>query len=167
MTWRERLRALRIDTTPLRYRDFRLLFVAGTVFYLGGMVSYVAIPYQIYTLTGSNFAVGAIGLVELVPLVVFGLYGGALADHVDRRKLLILTGAGQAVVTVALAVNAFRDDPDVWVVFVLAGLLAATSSLQRPSREALMPRTVPPRQADGRAGPDQPRHADRRPRRAR
>ncbi|MFC5178067.1 MFS transporter [Nocardioides taihuensis] len=143
MTWRERLRALRIDTSPLRYRDFRLLFVAGTVFYLGGMVSYVAIPYQIYTLTGSNFAVGAIGLVELVPLVVFGLYGGALADHVDRRKLLILTGVAQAAVTVALALNAFRDDPDVWVVFVLAGLLAATSSLQRPSREALMPRTVP------------------------
>ena len=53
------------------------------------MVTYVAIPFQIYTLTGSNFAVGAIGLVELVPLVVFGLYGGALADHVDRRRLLI------------------------------------------------------------------------------
>src|SRR6187551_2465107 len=124
-----------MDVTPLREsRDFRLLFLAGTVFYLGGMVSYVAIPFQIYTLTGSNFAVGAIGLVELVPLVVFGLYGGALADHVDRRRLLILTGVAQAVVTVALAVNAFRDDPDVWVVFVLAGLLASTSSLQRPSR---------------------------------
>ena len=60
------------------------------------MVSYVAIPYQIYTLTGSNFAVGAIGLVELVPLIVFGLYGGALADHVDRRRLLICTGIAQA-----------------------------------------------------------------------
>ena len=90
MTWGDRLRALRMDLTPLRTsRDFRLLFCAGTVFYFGAMVSYVAIPYQIYTLTGSNFAVGAIGLVELVPLVVFGLYGGALADHVDRRKLLI------------------------------------------------------------------------------
>ena len=95
MSWRERLRALRMDVTPLREsRDFRLLFLAGTVFYLGAMVTYVAIPYQIYTLTGSNFAVGAIGLVELVPLVVFGLYGGALADHVDRRRLLIWTGIG-------------------------------------------------------------------------
>ena len=56
------------------------------------MVSYVALPYQIYQLTGSNFAVGAMGLVELVPLVVFGLYGGALADHVDRRTMLVLTG---------------------------------------------------------------------------
>ena len=62
------------------------------------MVTYVAIPFQIYTLTGSNFAVGAIGLVEIVPLIVFGLYGGALADHVDRRKLLILTGIAQALI---------------------------------------------------------------------
>ena len=70
MSWRERLRALRVDTTPLRTsRDFRLLFLAGTVFYLGGMVSYVALPYQLYRLTGSNFAVGALGIVELVPLL--------------------------------------------------------------------------------------------------
>jgi MFS family permease len=143
VTWRDRLRALRVDLTPLRTsRDFRLLFWAGTVFYFGGMVSYVAIPYQVYTLTGSNLAVGAIGLVELVPIVVFGLYGGALADHVDRRRLLIWTGVGQALVTAVLAVNAFLADPRVWLIFVSAFFLAATSSLQRPSREALMPRTV-------------------------
>ena len=82
--------AMRVDMTPLRTsRDFRLLFWAGTVFYFGGMVSYVAIPFQVYRLTGSNIAVGAIGAVELVPLMVFGLYGGALADHVDRRRLLV------------------------------------------------------------------------------
>ena len=69
-------------------------------------------PFQIYTLTGSNFAVGAIGLVELVPLVVFGLYGGALADHVDRRRLLSGRASAQAVLTAVLAVNAFRDEPE-------------------------------------------------------
>jgi MFS family permease len=143
VTWGERLRAVRMDVTPLREsRDFRLLFVAGTVFYFGAMVSYVAIPYQIYTLTGSNFAVGAIGLAELVPLVVFGLYGGALADHVDRRRLMIGTGVAQACFTAVLAVNAFRADPQVWLIFVVAALLASSSSMQRPSREALMPRTV-------------------------
>ena len=132
-----------MDTTPLRTsRDFRLLFLAGTVFYFGAMVSYVAIPYQVYTLTGSNFAVGALGLVELAPLVVFGLYGGALADHVDRRRLLVTTGVAQAGFTAVLAVNAFRDDPSLWVIFVVSAFLAASSSLQRPSREALMPRTV-------------------------
>jgi len=65
-----------MDLTPWQAsRDFRLLFMAGTVFYLGAMVTYVAIPFQVYVLTGSNFAVGAIGLVELLPLIVFGLYG--------------------------------------------------------------------------------------------
>ena len=147
MTWTDRLRgrvrALRMDVTPWRAsRDFRLLLLAGTVFYFGAMVTYVAIPYQVYTLTGSNFAVGAIGLVELVPLVVFGLYGGALADHVDRRRLLVATGVAQAAFTAVLAVNAFRDRPSVWLVFVVAAVLVSTSAMQRPSREALMPRTV-------------------------
>jgi MFS family permease len=143
VTWAERFRALRVDLTPLRTsRDFRLLFYAGTVFYFGAMVSYVAIPYQIYTLTGSNFAVGAIGIAELVPLVVFGLYGGALADHVDRRKLLVGCGVAQAALTAVLAVNAFRDEPSVSLIFVVSVGLASTSSMQRPSREALMPRTV-------------------------
>jgi MFS family permease len=143
VTWGDRFRALRLDLTPLHTsRDFRLLFWAGGVFYLGQMMTYVAIPYQIYTLTDSNFAVGAIGLVELAPLLVFGLYGGALADHVDRRKLLVSTGLAQAVFTVVLAVNAFRHHPSIWLIFVIAVLLASASSLQRPSREALMPRTV-------------------------
>ncbi len=140
---RDRLRAMRLDTTPLREsRDFRLLFAAGTVFYLGGMVSYVAVPYQLYTLTRSNFAVGALGIAELVPLLVFGLYGGALADHVDRRRLLISTAFAQVVLTAALAWNAFLADPHVWLIYVLGALLASAGALQRPSKEALEPRTV-------------------------
>jgi len=138
-----RLRALRMDLGPFReHRDFRLLLIAGTVFYLGGMMTYVAIPYQIYQLTHSNFAVGAVGLVELGPLIVFGLYGGALADHVDRRLLLIWTGIAQAAFTTWLAINAFSDNPRLWEIFVVSGLLTSSSALQRPSREALVPRTV-------------------------
>ena len=134
---------MRLDVRPLREsRDFRLLFVAGTVFYFGGMVSYVAIPYQLYTATGSNFAVGALGIVELVPLLFFGLYGGALADHFDRRKLLIWTAVAQVMFTGVLAVNAFLPDPHVWVIYVVGALLAAAGALQRPSKEALEPRTV-------------------------
>lgn len=143
MSWQERVSRLRLDTSPLREsRDFRLLFFGGTVFYLGGMVSYVAVPYQLYRLTGSNFAVGALGIVELVPLVVFGLYGGALADHADRRLMLVTTGAAQVVLTAGLLVNAFLPEPRVWLIYVIGGLLAAAQSLQRPSREALVPRTV-------------------------
>jgi MFS family permease len=132
-----------MDLGPFReHRDFRLLLIAGTVFYLGGMMTYVAIPYQIYQLTHSNFAVGAVGLVELVPLIVFGLYGGALADHVDRRLLLIWTGIAQAAFTTWLCINAFSDNPRLWEIFVVSGLLASASAMQRPSREALLPRTV-------------------------
>jgi MFS family permease len=140
---RARLSRLHVDTTPLREsRDFRLLFWAGTVFYLGGMVSYVALPFQLYQLTRSNFAIGALGIVELVPLVVFGLYGGALADHVDRRLMLVATGAAQVLLTAALMANAFLAAPRLWVIYVLGALLAAAGSLQRPSREALLPRVV-------------------------
>jgi MFS family permease len=143
MGWRSRLAGLRIDVTPLRTsRDFRLLFAAGTVFYLGGMVSYVAVPFQIYQLTGSNFAVGAMSLVELLPLIVFGLYGGALADHVDRRKMLVLCGIAQVVLTAGLLANAMLVNPSVWTIYAVGFLLSIAQSLQRPSREALIPRTV-------------------------
>lgn len=141
--WRRLLHTLRVDPRPLRNsRDFRLLLVAGTVFYLGGMVTNVALAYQLYHLTGSNFAVGALGLVELVPIVVFGLYGGALADHVDRRTMLVATGVGQVLLTGALLANSLAADPRVWLVYLLGGLLAVTQSLQRPSRDALMARVV-------------------------
>jgi MFS family permease len=141
--WRRRIAGLRVDTTPLHTsRDFRLLFVAGTVFYLGGMVSYVALPYQIYQLTGSNFAVGAMALVSLVPLVVFGLYGGALADHVDRRKMLVVTGGAQIVLTALLLANSLLAAPSVWTIYGIGFFLSIAQSLQRPSREALLPRVV-------------------------
>ena len=72
------------------------------------MVAYVAVPFQVYDLTGSNLMVGLVGLVELVPLIVFGLYGGALADHVDRRKLLVGCGIAQAVLMVLFALQRVR-----------------------------------------------------------
>ncbi len=128
-TFRARLAGLRVDVTPLRTsRDFRLLFWAGTVFYLGGMVSYVALPLQIYQLTRSNFAVGAMGLVELAPLIVFGLYGGALADHVDRRSMLVWTAVAQIGLTAGLLGNAALADPSVWTIY------GSASSCPSPSR---------------------------------
>jgi MFS family permease len=141
--WRRRLAAVHVDLTPLRTsRDFRILFGAGVVFYLGGMVTYVALPYQLYRLTGSNWAVGAMGVAELLPLLVFGLWGGALADHVDRRRMLVGTGMAQAVLTSVLLANALLAQPRVWLLYAVGVLLSVAQSLQRPSREALLPRTV-------------------------
>ncbi|WP_329483748.1 MFS transporter [Kribbella sp. NBC_01484] len=137
------LARLRVDLTPWHSsRDYRILLVSGSVFFLGGMFGYVALPYQLYQLTGSNFAVGAMGLVTIAPLVVFGLYGGALADHVDRRKLLIGTGMAQALICAALLGNSLLDHPQVWLIYVCGALNAIATSLQRPSREALLPRVV-------------------------
>jgi MFS family permease len=139
----DRLKGLRVDLTPAREsRDFRIMVLAGTIFTLGQAISYVAIPWQIYTLTGSNTMVGLIGLVELVPLLIAGLWGGALADHVDRKKMLVATGAAQVLFTALLAVNAFRDEPHIWVLFAVAPFLVSAAALQRPSKEALLPRTV-------------------------
>jgi MFS family permease len=141
--WRARIAGLRLDLTPLRTsRDFRVLFVAGVVFFLGAMVGYVAVPFQLYSLTGSNFAVGAYGLVQLVPLVLAGLYGGALADRLDRRRVLVLTGVAQVAGTAVLLANALAPHPSVPVVYGVGVVMAVAQSLQSPSREALVPRTV-------------------------
>ena len=99
-------------------------------------------PYQIYKLTGSNFAVGAIGLVELLPLVVFGLYGGALADHVDRRRLLVLAGVAQALLTACLLANAALAQPGVWVIYVVgvaAGGRAVAAATEPRGADARAP----------------------------
>ena len=131
-----------MDLTPLRSsRDFRLLFVASGVTYLGGMMTYVAVPLQLYRLTGSNFAVGAMGLVELGPMVVCGLYGGALADHYERRRILVVAALAQVLLTAGLLVNTLAG-PRLWALYALGGLLSAVQALQRPSAEALLPRLV-------------------------
>jgi MFS family permease len=132
-----------MDFTPWRTsRDFRLLTLARAIMYLGGMVSYVAVPYQLYHLTGSNTAVGLMGLIELVPLVVFGLWGGAIADHADRRTVLVATAAGQVLLTGVLLGNALLPHPAIWLLYLVAALLSVVTGLQRPSAEALLPRIV-------------------------
>ena len=135
---------LRVDITPLRTsRDFRLLFWAGTVFYLGGMVSYVALPYQIYQLTGSNFAVGAMGLVELAAA---RSCSACTAARWPTTSTAARCWSGprspRSLLTAALLGNALLDHPSVWTIYVVGFLLAIAQSLQRPSREALIPRTV-------------------------
>jgi MFS family permease len=137
------LKGVRIDVTPLRTQPaFRRLFVGGLVTSLGSMVTYVAIPFQVAELTGSFIAVGLIGLAELLPLVIFGLYGGSLADRVDRRILVIGGELAAGLLVGVLALNAFLPSPQLWVIYVVAMLFAAVDGLQRPSLEAMLPRLV-------------------------
>jgi len=135
---------LRADLTPLRTsRDFRLLYASRSVTGLGTDAAEVALLVQAKQLTGSTFAVGLLGAVELVPLVVFGLYGGVLADRLDRRRLIVACEAGLACCAALLMLNALAPHPAVWPLYLVAALMMAMAALQRPSLEASMPRVVP------------------------
>ncbi len=135
---------LRADLTPLRTsRDFRLLYASRSVTGLGTDAAEVALLVQAKQLTGSTFAVGLLGAVELVPLVVFGLYGGVLADRLDRRRLIVACEAGLACCAALLTLNALAPHPAVWPLYLVAALMMALAALQRPSLEASMPRVVP------------------------
>jgi MFS family permease len=132
-----------MDLRPLRRRDFRLLFAAQAVSFLGTMVTYVALPWQMYALTRSSLAVGILGVVELVPLLLTAFIGGALADWMDRRRLVIATEIGLMAGCLLLMANAALSAPSVAVLYVAAGLMSAFNGLQRPSIEAMTPRLIP------------------------
>ncbi|MEX1655209.1 MFS transporter [Streptomyces pseudovenezuelae] len=137
------LRALLPDLAPWRAsRDFRRLWYAGLISNFGSFLTFVALPVQLKDLTGSAAAVGAIGAVELLPLLVFGLYGGALADAWDKRKLIVWTEVGQGVLSAALLLNALLPHPAVWPLYVVAALSSALVSVQRPALDSLWPRIV-------------------------
>jgi MFS family permease len=132
-----------VDVTPLRrHRDFRLLVFGRGVSFLGSMVTYVAIPYQVYRASGSSLLVGLLGIAELVPLLATAFLGGALADAFDRRRLVQLTELALAAASGVLVLNASLARPQLWLLFVIAAAMAALDGLQRPSLEALEPRLV-------------------------
>jgi MFS family permease len=132
-----------IDIGPLRRRrDFRLLFTGQALSFFGSEVTYVAIPYQTYQLTGSSLLVGLISLAELVPLLVVPFIGGALSDAFDRRRLIQFAELGSALCVGILLVNALLPEPRVWVLFAVVPFLAGLYGIFRPSLDALVPRLV-------------------------
>ncbi len=139
------LRRVAVDLTPLREsRDLRLLELGSLVTGLGTQASLVALPYQLYVQTGSAFLTGLLGAVELAPLVASSLVGGALADRMDRRRLLLVDQVALVLVTAALAVLAWAGDPSVAVLYVLGALLAGAGSMQNVARGSIIPNLVAP-----------------------
>lgn len=135
----ELLRHVAVDIAPLRAsRDFRLLVLGNFVTGLGTQATLVALPYQLYTQTRSPLLTGLLGAVELGPLVAMSLYGGALADRVDRRRLLLLDQLALVAIAAALAAGAFAGRPPLALLYVLAELLAGfgcrTSRARRSCR---------------------------------
>jgi len=132
-----------LDLGPLRrHRDFRALYFGQFVSFIGSMITYVAIPFQVYQLTQSSFAVGMVSTVSLVPLLLAALFGGATADAMDRRKLLIGSELLLLVCSISLAINAALPRPSIAVPFVVAGLMSALNGFHRPALEAMTPRLV-------------------------
>ncbi|WP_307071642.1 MFS transporter [Streptomyces sp. B3I8] len=136
-------RALLPDLAPWRTSaDFRRMWLAGLVTNFGSFLTLVALPVQLKELTGSAAAVGAIGAVELVPLLVCGLYGGALADAFDKRRLILGTEAGLGLLSAVLLIDALLPEPLVWPLYAVAALSSALAAVQRPALDAILPRIV-------------------------
>ena len=131
------------DTTPLRTPDFRRLWLTGVVTVIGANLTIFAVPVQLYALTQSSAYVGLSGVFALVPLVVFGLWGGAWADAMDRRVLLIIASVGLAVASVLLWVQAALGVNNVWVVLCLLSVQQAFYAVNSPTRAAALPRMLP------------------------
>jgi MFS family permease len=139
------LSRIAVDTSALREsRDFRLLTAGSLITGLGTQATLVALPYQVFVITGSAFLTGLIGAAELVPLVVASLFGGALADRFDRRRLLLICQLALVAISAALAVAAATGPPPVWILFVLAAAMAGAAAVERVVRSAIVPKTVSP-----------------------
>jgi len=132
-----------LDISPLlRNRDYRLLYAGQLVSAFGSMITYVAVPDQIWELTHSSLAVGMLSAVQLVPLLLFALLGGAYADSMDRRKLLVISEVFLALGSLILAVNALLPRPSVFLVFGVSAAMSALNGFHRPALDALTPRLV-------------------------
>lgn len=141
---RARLRALAVDVRPLREsRDFRLLWTGELVSQTGHQITTVALFVQVYDLTGSSAAVGAIGIVQLVPMIVASLLVGPVIDRRDRRQLLLFAQAGQAVASTLLLFGALSGDPPLPLLYGAAALNGALTTVALPTRAAMTPNLVP------------------------
>lgn len=138
------MRGMAVDLTPLqRSRPFRWLWFGDVFATMGRQIPLVAIPLQVYALTGSSLMVGLVSLAQVVPLIVGSLVGGVVVDAYDRRRVLLVTQLFLMCVAGGFALNASQDRAQLWVVFVLATLQATASGFDAPARRAALPHVVP------------------------
>ncbi len=133
----------------LRHRDFRRLVATQLFSSTGSQMQVVAINWHVYVLTRSPLALGFVGLTRVLPIIVFSLWGGLLADRLDRRKTMATTQSAMTVVALALAAVTFLHRESLWIIYALNALSAAAVAFDGPSRQALLPRLVPPEELSG------------------
>ncbi|MDX6302981.1 MAG: hypothetical protein QOF53_4195 [Nocardioidaceae bacterium] len=132
------------DVRPLQVSaPYRRLFFGNTVAQLGQQMTNVAVAIQVYALTQSSFYVGLVGVFALGPLIVLGLYGGAIADAVDRRTLALVASAGLWATSTALAVQAWLGNGSVWLLYGLVAVQSGFYAVNNPARNAMVPRLLP------------------------
>src|SRR3954466_16274196 len=140
-----RLPRIHADTTALREsRELRSLVLGNFISGMGTQASLVALPYQLYVQTKSPFLTGLLGAAELLPLMAMALLGGALADRVDRRRLLLLDQIALVLIAAGLCAAALSGEPPTWVLYVLGALLAGFGAVQNVARSAIVPNLVEP-----------------------
>jgi len=139
------IRGLAIDITPLREsRELRLLQFGQVISLTGRQVTVLALPYQVFVLTHSSFAVGLISLVQIPPLAFFSIWGGTWADRFDRRTLILLTEFGLAASSVLLLLGALHGRPPLWYLYVVVVAQTAFFAVNSPTRSAVVPGVVRP-----------------------
>jgi MFS family permease len=144
---RARLSRMAVDITPLRQSpEFRRIWAGQTVDQAGTQITNVAVPVQVYDLTHSSFAVGALGLVALIPLVFSGLVGATLVDAMDRRKLAMLTSAGFVVASALLLAQQQAHWRQLWLLYLVVAVQNGLMGIDSPTRRSFLPRLVPPEQ---------------------
>jgi MFS family permease len=127
-----------IDLSPLRKsREYRLLYAGQTVSFFGSMLTYVAVPYQVFQLSRSSFWVGLLGTFQLVPLLAAALYGGALADALDRKRMLVVSELALTACSALLALNARFEHPSLALVFVVAAAMSTVNGFHTPALQAM------------------------------
>ncbi|WP_026316860.1 MFS transporter [Actinokineospora enzanensis] len=138
------LKSLLIDARPLRESpEFRTLWAGMTVSYIGGQMTTFTVALQVFQLTGSSLAVGAVGLCTALSIVTFALFGGAIGDAVDRRRLVLAATSGQTLVSVVLAVQAFVGLRQLWLLYALVVVQSMLGALNVPARRTFLPRLLP------------------------
>lgn len=133
-----------LDISPLRIsRDYRLLFFGQLISFFGSMMTFIVVPWQMYQLTGSSEMVGYLYLAEFIPMLCLAFIGGALADALDKRKMLRLTEIGQTTVTAILLGNSLLGEPRIWVLFLAVSIHAGLAAIQRPAFESFIQKIIP------------------------
>lgn len=139
-----RLRGLLVDLEPVkRDRDFRMLWIGQAISGVGRQVTVVALPFELWQLTHNSLSIGLLAIVQLVPILVFALGGGAVADAVDRRRLLIVTQVLLAACSLALCLIAASPQPPVLALYAVAFVAAGVGAIDQPARSSATPRLVP------------------------